>query len=1249
VPVNLLDVNQKLLELTGIVLGSSTTGGTPPPVVGGPFLPLTGGTLTGPLVVGGGTLQFPYAGSTDLQVATSGSETARFVGDHSFVVGNLGVNEQGDLMGAGRFVGMTTNSTTAVVAAGGASTFTPDDVGRLVYDPHSTATFPYGTRIATVIDSLNATLTTAALTSGSITPIVGAFGSPLFAFDGHDPDFTVLKSRTTGLMIGHHSYTAAGSGHTDLMFPSVALQITVAHQFEDDPNSTMDTAGAGPRGLVNVEGNVWLGAGVDQNDATGGPLINSGLIYQNTYDAVSAPGGIIYGVSLSPQFLATGTSTGVLNLSSVGGYWSNAGIRSQTGTTIDIGEFKAYQTGEFIGGASTGTNNVHRYVGFHAAPPTVLSATVDRIVCVDIGGEVYRALTGLSNSAGSANVTSATNQFFPSDVGGIFHIAGGGGVGTYVLTYNSPTSVTLSAPIAAANTAVAGEVLTLTRNTGYTSGTVNIGLANAMPTVWTPLTQIVAATGTTLTPTATAIHAFVAADAVLANPNFTTANMIDGQVCEVFNSGPGTITYTDGQGVALPSTTIVQPAGTITKWRFFALGPSWSNRWVLDSPLGSGTAFFLDGTANSVTGFGIVTLRSVAPATTLLFQHAPTTNSGQIQVGDTLGELLFAGSYNTTPSFNNGAAITANAAETFSSSTNGGTSLNFYTTTVGSAALSLAATIGNDLSLTVNGYVQVNSDITASGSVFVTGDVIGSSNINAAGALNSLAGVFTTGGAFGLDFVGTEFGATMGAQPVPCTIDLRATRGTDLAHLSHTVSGDVIGGMHIGGSFDSQLVDSAQIYCRATETYGDGTSTFHSGTQWEFWVTPNGVTVNPNVTPQKVLAVTIGQDSSVLVAGVLQSNGLLYAQAGGNVDNGDFSVGNLLSPAFVVDHATGDTSTTGTLTSGGDFTVGSPATFTVTASTGAVQVGTTSVTGGLVNVAGAVTVENPFLGLSFISTQWSGGTSAVQNALDMRGSRGTGLGSYSALQSGDKPGSIHIGIDNGVGLIDVAMIQYVMTENASGTTNVGGKWEVYTQPNATAWTSTGVLAATFGQDGSFTSVGPVISAGLTVTPPIVGGFASSVFYGIAGIPLLSLRRINGTVAAPTKVVNSNVISQIFSAGQYDTTVGHVKNGASITALATADWTATNVGGAKLVFQTLPDASATLTTALTLGQDQSATFAGSLGMFGVTPVAQTATAAAAPAGGTGTAAGGWDTAAHRDTAITLMNQMRTALRAIGAMA
>ena len=54
----------------------------------------------------------------------------------------------------------------------------------------------------------------------------------------------------------------------------------------------------------------------------------------------------------------------------------------------------------------------------------------------------------------------------------------------------------------------------------------------------------------------------------------------------------------------------------------------------------------------------------------------------------------------------------------------------------------------------------------------------------------------------------------------------------------------------------------------------------------------------------------------------------------------------------------------------------------------------------------------------------------------------------------------------------------------------------------------------------------------------------------------------------------------------------------------------------------------------------------ISFYNVEPVARAAAIAAAPAGGTGTAAGGWDTAANRDTAITTINDIRTALTNVG---
>lgn len=53
-------------------------------------------------------------------------------------------------------------------------------------------------------------------------------------------------------------------------------------------------------------------------------------------------------------------------------------------------------------------------------------------------------------------------------------------------------------------------------------------------------------------------------------------------------------------------------------------------------------------------------------------------------------------------------------------------------------------------------------------------------------------------------------------------------------------------------------------------------------------------------------------------------------------------------------------------------------------------------------------------------------------------------------------------------------------------------------------------------------------------------------------------------------------------------------------------------------------------------------------FELRPQSPVAVAAAAPAGGVGAAAGGWDTAANRDIAIATINAMRTCLIDAGLM-
>ena len=57
----------------------------------------------------------------------------------------------------------------------------------------------------------------------------------------------------------------------------------------------------------------------------------------------------------------------------------------------------------------------------------------------------------------------------------------------------------------------------------------------------------------------------------------------------------------------------------------------------------------------------------------------------------------------------------------------------------------------------------------------------------------------------------------------------------------------------------------------------------------------------------------------------------------------------------------------------------------------------------------------------------------------------------------------------------------------------------------------------------------------------------------------------------------------------------------------------------------------------------------LGLYNTAPTAQQAHINDAPAGGTGAAAGGWDTAAHRDAAIATINAILVRLETLGIVA
>ncbi len=79
-------------------------------------------------------------------------------------------------------------------------------------------------------------------------------------------------------------------------------------------------------------------------------------------------------------------------------------------------------------------------------------------------------------------------------------------------------------------------------------------------------------------------------------------------------------------------------------------------------------------------------------------------------------------------------------------------------------------------------------------------------------------------------------------------------------------------------------------------------------------------------------------------------------------------------------------------------------------------------------------------------------------------------------------------------------------------------------------------------------------------------------------------------------------------------------------------------------------SCNIITDTTIGMKIGTATTQKLGFYNVTPVVQRAAAAqaAAPAGGTGATAGAYDTAAHRDSLIALVNEIRTVLVNLGLM-
>ncbi len=531
------------------------------------------------------------------------------------------------------------------------------DVGRIVkgVNPTLAAIFDTNTRIATVTSPTTGTLTKAALqtSSAGLNAIIGSFHRPGIGAKEADPGFYRLRS--SNQYLGHFVHATVD---TDAAHPTVAQFGHIEHYLEADANSEMESVSPGPRGLIHWEGQVWFGPNLEPKDAQGGPFLVTGITYNNYYGEDAYPGGVLWGPALSPAFVANGPAASTHSIARASGYWSNVQILAAgAGTVMEVGEFTAYQSAEFINDSGLGTASIESYRAFHFNPPTRVQGTeeIKRVVLADIGQKQSRnvAVTTVNNDK-TVTATSGT-PFSVLDIGcQVFFIGGnfrpyfitaiGGGGATVEL--NAPSIITGVGTMIIENHALAT----------YSEATVaNVGLRNAMSTVWNPQVQVLNATGSTILPTATLMYVTTPAgptDSVLATgatKNISTLSNYaqQGQVLEIYNAGPGTVTYTDGEGVVLPPgvSSFEQAAQTIVSFRFFDfVSTGVTNKWVMFDAGGSSgvtDALFIDGSLNVQTGTSIQLQGPTAAAGTFDFIR---DKGAALLAGDSAYQFRFRGS-----------------------------------------------------------------------------------------------------------------------------------------------------------------------------------------------------------------------------------------------------------------------------------------------------------------------------------------------------------------------------------------------------------------------------------------------------------------------------------------------------------------------------------------------------------------------------------------------------------------------------
>jgi hypothetical protein len=144
----------------------------------------------------------------------------------------------------------------------------------------------------------------------------------------------------------------------------------------------------------------------------------------------------------------------------------------------------------------------------------------------------------------------------------------------------------------------------------------------------------------------------------------------------------------------------------------------------------------------------------------------------------------------------------------------------------------------------------------------------------------------------------------------------------------------------------------------------------------------------------------------------------------------------------------------------------------------------------------------------------------------------------------------------------------------------------------------------------------------------------------ASNPSMVWRRANNTDASPSAVSSNDQLGNFLAYGYGATGYSAAARG-YIAIRASENWTDA-AQGTLWQFASTVTGGTTTAVRLTITGTGGVVVAGAFGCNGATAQAAYIVGAAAPAGGAGATAGAYDTAAHRDAMIALVNNMRTAL-------